>query len=119
MRLPLAFRRSVTGRQARDRLCSRSSNVGGGSAAGSSAISFDDGRRATGYMDSSMPRAESPRSFRVCRPGPTCTSVGLPVSIGCGLLAPVECGAGSVSYLRNGSRICARYVLATEPSDTP
>src|SRR2546426_7026537 len=36
------------------------------------------GRGATRYMNSSMVAGESPRSFRVYRPGPACTSVGLP-----------------------------------------
>src|SRR5437762_7566454 len=78
MWLPLAFCRTVTGTQARDRLHSSSSKVGGGSAAGSSAISFDNGGRATRYMNSSMSAGGIPRSFRVYRRGPTRTSVGLP-----------------------------------------
>src|SRR5882762_264487 len=60
MRLPLAFCRSVTGRQARETRRSISSNVGGGSAAGSSATSFDKGRRATRYMKFLDGRGRSP-----------------------------------------------------------
>src|SRR5439155_12731498 len=64
----------------RETLRSSSSNVGGGSAAGSRAISFDKGGRATRYMNSSMTAGGVLRSFRVYRAGPTCTSVGLPAS---------------------------------------